>query len=151
MTSPTNRPFGITGLIALFLFGTAASFLSVLSLTFPGSFLDPIWQLNPHARTGFNTMGSWAIVLMSAVCVACVFTAIGLWRGLRWGYWLAVLMLVVNLVGELANVISGIEPMAIVGIPIVLLVLVYMMRHRTRSFFSQEAHDVEARTRRKSN
>jgi hypothetical protein len=151
MTSLKNRPFGITALIALFLFGTAASFLAALSLTFPGSFLDPIWRLNPHARAGFNSMGSWAIVLMSAVCVACAFTAIGLWRGSRWGYWLAVLMLVVNLVGELVNVISGIEPRAIFGIPIVLLVLVYMMRRRTRSFFSQEAHDLVAGARRESN
>jgi len=151
MTLPKNRPFVIAGLIALFLFGTAASFLAAVSLAFPGSFLDPIWRLNPHARAGFNSVGSWAIVLMSAACVACGFTAIGLWRRSLWGYWLAVLMLVVNLVGELVNVISGIEPRAIVGIPIVLLVLVYLMRRRTRSFFSQEAHADESGTTGKSN
>ena len=107
--------------------GTSASLLSALSLTFPGSFLEPIWLLNPHAREGFSRMGSWAIVLMAVVCIACISTAIGLWRGVIWGYWFAVVMLVLNLVGDLINGITIMERKAIAGVPVVLLILVYLI------------------------
>jgi hypothetical protein len=66
-----TRPLGITALSIFFLFGTAASFVSFVSLLFPGSFLEPMWRLNPRAREGFASMGAWAIVLMFAVCIAC--------------------------------------------------------------------------------
>jgi len=73
---------------------------------------------------------------MMAVCIACIFTTIGLWRGRQWGYWLAVLMLVVNLCGDVVNVITGTEPRAIIGIPIAGLILAYLLRKRMRYHFS---------------
>ena len=129
------RPFGVVALVMLFAIGSCASFLSAVSLTFPGSFLEPIWRLNPNAREGFSHVGGWAIVLMIGVCIACTFTAVGLWRGRRWGYWLAVVMLVVNLGGSIVNVITGIEPRAIIGIPIVGAILAYLLRKRIRFHF----------------
>lgn len=129
------RPFGVVALVTLFAIGTCASFLSAVSLTFPGSFLEPIWRLNPNARTGFSSIGAWAIVLMIGVCIACTFTAVGLWRGRRWGYWLAVVMLFVNLGGSIVNVITGREARAIIGLPIVGAILVYLLRKRTRLHF----------------
>ena len=125
-----HRPLIITALIILFAIGTAASFLSAISLAFPGSFLESIWHLNPHARESFARIGVWAIVLMTVVCLACVCAAIGLWRGRPWGYWLAVIMLVLNLAGDIINVLTGTEPRAAVGIPIVLLILVLLIRQR---------------------
>ena len=135
MRTKKTRPFVIQILLILFVIGTAASLITVISLTFPGSFLEPVWKLNPHAREGFAGMGGWAVVLMLAVCVACLFTTIGLWRGLRWGYWLAVLMLIGNLAGDVINSIYGTERRAIIGIPIVLFLLFLVMRRRTREYF----------------
>ena len=130
------RPFGVIALIMLFAIGTCASFLSAVSLLFPGSFLEPIWRLNPNARAGFSRIRSWAIVLMIAICIACIFTAAGLWRGRRWGYWLAVVMLVINLGGNVVNVVTGTEPRALIGIPIVGAMLAYLLRKRTRYYFN---------------
>ena len=141
MTVHKPKPPGITALTILFVVGTSASLLSALSLTFPGSFLEPIWLLNTHAREGFSRMGSWAIVLMAVVCIACISTAIGLWRGVIWGYWFAVVMLVLNLVGDLVNGITGMQRKAIAGVPVVLLILVYLMRKRTRDYFSGNSSD----------
>ena len=140
MTVRQTRPLGVTALIMLFVVGAVASFVSTLSLTFPGSFLEPIWQLNRHAREGLDRLGIWAIALMTVVCIACIFTAIGLWGGLWWGYWFAVVMLVLNLVGDLVNVLTATEPKAIVGIPIVVLILAYLMRRRTKKYFNERDH-----------
>jgi len=127
-----TRPIVVTVLIVLFVFGVTASLISIISLTFPGSFLEPVWKLNPRAREGFARMGGWSILLMSVVCVTCLVTAIGLWRRLRWGYWLAVLVLIINLVGNVINVLVGTDRRAIVGIPIVLLLLIYLLRSKDR-------------------
>lgn len=37
-----------------------------------------------------------------------------LWRGLRWGYWLELPMLIINLIGDIINVIAGVERRALV-------------------------------------
>ena len=131
-----SRSFGVIALIMLFAIGTCASFLSAVSLAFPGSFLEPIWRLNPNARAGFSRLGPWAIVLMIAVCIACFFTAVGLWRRRQWGHWLAVMMLVVNLGGDVVNVVTGMEPRAVIGIPIVGTILAYLLRKQTRDHFA---------------
>ena len=136
LTKSETRPIGITALSMLFIFGAVASFVSSVSLFFPGSFLDPLWRLNPRALRGFTIIGDWAIILMCAVCVACASAAVGLWRGARWGYWLALVLLAINLLGDVLNVILGIEPRAVVGIPIVLAILAYLMTSQVRRFFA---------------
>ncbi len=137
---PTDhpRPLIVAALLSLFAIGVLASFLSAVSLTFPGSFLEPIWTLNPHARTEFDRIGSWAIILMLVVCVACVLTVVGLWRRSRWGYWLCLIMLTANLTGDLVSVLSGAEPRALVGIPIALLIIFLWTRRKNREYFIGE-------------
>src|SRR5436305_2430804 len=134
MTKAEARPIGITALSLFFLFGPGASFVSSISLLFPGSFLEPIWRLNPRARSGLGDMGV-AVILMGAICLACASAAVGLWRGARWGYWLAVSLLAINLLGDVLNVFLGTEPRAVIGIPIALAILAFLMSRRVRRFF----------------
>jgi len=96
-----------------------------------------MWRLNPRALAAFGQMGVWAVVLMLTVSAACALASVGLWRGRRWGYRLAVGILAINLVGDLTNVLLGIEPRAIVGLPIGALLLWFLASARVRSFFRQ--------------
>jgi hypothetical protein len=137
MTASERRPAGITALSIFFAAGALISFISALSLLFPGSFLEPMWRLNPRARAAFTGMGWWSIVLLCVVCVACALTAVGLWRGSRWGYRLAFVLLAINLASDIANVALGIEPRAAVGIPIVLAIVLFLLSARVRRFFSK--------------
>lgn len=137
MRRTNTRPLVVTFLIVLFAIGAVASLLAVITLMFPGSFLDAAWRVNPHAREGFTRIGGWSVLLMSAVFVACLLTAIGLWRRLQWAYWMALAMLIVNLIGDAINVIAGTDRRAIVGIPIALILLLYLMRRNTREHFRQ--------------
>jgi len=130
-----TRPFGITALSALFLFGTLASGLSAISLLTPGGPLESMWRLNPRARAGFSDMGNWAPLLLGAVCLACAASAYGFFHGKRWGYRLGIALLLVNLTGDLINAALGIEPRAVIGIPIVALLLWNLSSSRVRSFF----------------
>jgi hypothetical protein len=133
------RPVGITLLSIFFSFGALVSFMVFISLLFPGSFLEPLWRLNLRAREAFASVGAWAVVLMCVVCVSCALAAVGLWRGAWWGYRLALALLVINMLGDIANVILGTEPGAVVGVPVVIAILTYLMSRRVRRFFRREA------------
>lgn len=127
--------WGITALMVFFLAGAAISLTAGISLLFPSSFLESMWLLNPRAHQKLTSLGVWASVLLSAVSLFCAAAAIGLWRGSRWGYWIAVALIAINLVSNVTNVIVGTEPRAIVGIPIAAAILAYLMRKKVREAF----------------
>ena len=95
----------------------------MVSLLTPGGPLESMWRLNPRAHEAFSRMGIWAPLLLGAVCLACAASAYGFFTGKRWGYRLGGTLLVVNLIGDIVNAALGIEPRAVVGIPIVALLL----------------------------
>jgi hypothetical protein len=95
-----------------------------------------MWRLNPRAHEAFSRMGIWAPLLLGPVCLACAASAYGFFTGKRWGYRLGVTGLLVNLTGDLINAALGIEPRAVVGVPIVALILWYLSSRKVRAFFS---------------
>lgn len=119
-----------------FALGSVMALTAAVSLAFPDSPLEPMWRLNPRARLRLGNLGLWAAVLMLVVSVGCAASALGLWRGARWGHVAALTMLAVNLVGDALNVLLGVEPRASVGIPIVGVLIAYLFTRRVRSFFA---------------
>ena len=99
--------------------------------------MEPMWRLNPRAHEAFSRMGIWAPLLLSIVCLACAASAYGFFMGRRWGYRLGVTLLVVNLIGDIVNAALGIEPRAVVGVPIVALLLWYLSSRKVKAFFSR--------------
>lgn len=130
-----TRPLGVTALSIFFLAATLITIVAAISLLFPNGFLEPIWRLNPRGRAGLGAIGVWAVLLFVVLGSACGVAAIGLWRGARCGYVVAIIVLSINLLGDLVNVISGIERRAAIGIPIVILILAYLTSQRVRHFF----------------
>src|SRR5215471_10118785 len=103
---------------AFFAFGAAMCALTVGLLLFPGSALDSLWRLNPDARLAFQSLGYWSLVLMLTVGTACLFAAIGLWRAKPWGTWLALIILSVNMLGDLTNVFVRHDYRGLIGVPV---------------------------------
>jgi hypothetical protein len=130
MTCP-NRPPGITALGLFFLFGTVMSGLAAAMLMFPRSVLEPLWQLNSRAHEGFAAMGLWAVLLMVAVCVACATAALGLRRCKRWGYWMALAILSINIGGDTIHAVVAHDWRTLVGLPIGGALVVYLVTKRS--------------------
>jgi hypothetical protein len=135
--SPRSRPPGLTGLSAFFVFGAAMSGLACVLLLFPGSGLDPIWRLNPEAHESFLRIGSWAVFLMAAVCVACALAARGLWIRAPWGRRLALGILAVNLIGDLTNAVVRGDLRTLIGLPIGGALIGYLLSARVRRLFTR--------------
>jgi uncharacterized membrane protein (DUF2068 family) len=131
MSHKQRRPAGIVVLSLFFVIGTLASGLTVVLLILPGTSLDMLWRLNPHARGGFDTIGHSAVFLMSAVCLACCSAVLGLWRLRRWGLWTAISILSVNLLGDILNAFLLWDWRTLVGLPIAGLMIAYLLRNRT--------------------
>src|SRR5262249_16430939 len=103
---------------AFFAFGAMMCALTLALLLFPGSPLDSLWRLNPAARVAFQSLGYWSLVLMGIVATACLFAAIGLWRAKAWGTWLALIILSMNMLGDLTNVLVRHDYRGLIGVPV---------------------------------
>ena len=112
-------PIAIKVMVAFFAFGTLACSVTVAALLFPHSALDPVWRFNPEARVGFQQMGApLAVILMATVGTGCALAAIGLARGREWGRRLAMVILAVNLIGDIVNAVARHDPRTLIGLPI---------------------------------
>jgi hypothetical protein len=136
MNKEKARPYGISALSAFFLLGFLVSLIAAVSLVFEGSFLEGMWRLNPRAHERLNHFGLWASTLLFVVAAFCAAAAVGLFRGKLWGHRIAVLLISINLVADVANAVSGSEPRAIVGVPIAGAILIYLLSRRVRLFFA---------------
>ncbi|MEP6822058.1 MAG: hypothetical protein ABI946_06890 [Chthoniobacterales bacterium] len=105
-------------LVAFFCFGTAMCLLTILLLAFPGGALEPIWRLKPEARQDFHSLGGWAFPLMVIVGAACGLSALGLAARKIWGRWLAIAVLLVNLLGDTASALVRQDYRTLIGLPI---------------------------------
>jgi hypothetical protein len=128
---PGKLSVGTTLLIIFFATGAFVCLVTVLALTFPGSFLESIWRLKPEARLEFLQIGrGLSIALMIIVGGACASSAIGLARNAEWGRRLALAVLVVNLIGDSLNAFLRHDPRTLIGIPIGALVIWYLLRRK---------------------
>lgn len=74
-----------------------------------------MWRINPRGHDGLMRIGLWAVALLFGASISCAAAAIGLWRKARWGYVIAVTLIAINLLSDIANAVLGFEPRAIVG------------------------------------
>jgi hypothetical protein len=130
MNEQQRRPVGISVLSFFFLFGVLASGLTTLILLVPGTPMDVLWGLNPRAREGLLPLGRAGVVLMGAVCLSCAAAATGLWRRRPWGFWIAVVVLVMNLVGDAINSLASSDWRILIGVPIAGLMILYLFGRR---------------------
>ena len=120
-------------LAAFFGFGACMCALTTFLLSVPGTPLDSLWRLNPDARLGFQSLGNaTALALMLVVGVACALAAVGLWRGTVWGPPLAIIILSLNILGDLLNAFVRHDYRALIGLPIGGAMITYLIRTRKK-------------------
>jgi len=134
------RSLGITALSLFFLAGAVIAAVAAMSLAFPGGPVEPMWRLNPRGHQGLVALRGWGIVGMGLVSLGCAAAGIGLWLRRPWGLVLAIAILVVQLGGDILNVLWGTEPRALIGVPIVAALLVYLTTASVRSVFRHRGH-----------
>jgi len=132
------RPASTTGLIAFGAFLYFAAFMAALAaflLLFPGTSLDRLWALNPRAHTDLAALGKWVAVAFLFLSALAVYTAI-LWFHRRRRAWrIAVVILSVEVFGNIINFYRGDRLRGLVGFCIAFLLLAYLLSRRVRDAF----------------
>src|SRR4030095_5934867 len=126
--APAQRSRSHPWFAAFFAFGAMMSALTLALLLFPGSAFDSIWRLNPDARIAFRSFGNWSFVLMLAIGTACICARIGLWCGAFWGTRLALMILSVNIVGDIINALFRNDYRALIGLPVGAAMMFFLVR-----------------------
>jgi len=128
---------GLVAFAIFFVFGAAMSGLAAFLLAVPGTSLDTFWNANPRARFELQQIGAWGIVLMVSVSIACMLAAVGIWKRARWGHRLAVALIAISLTGDVVNAIANSDPRPLIGLPIAVAMIVYLLSRRVRDQFEQ--------------
>jgi hypothetical protein len=126
--------------MAVFLvFGAAMATLAGITLLFPGSFLDPIWRLNPEAGEQLRQLGRGIGIAFLGLGAAMVATAIGWIRRRFWGWALAATIIASQVLGDLVNAFRGEWLKGAVGAAIAGALLAYLIRPVTRGAFEKKS------------
>jgi len=65
---------------------------------------------------------------MLTVGTACLFAAIGLWRGTVWGTRVALTILSLNIIGDLLNTLLRHDYRALIGLPVGAAMIFFLVR-----------------------
>ena len=115
-----------------FALGATMCALTIVLLLFPGTSLDSLWRLNPEAHSTFRYLGRMSVLLMFVVGTGCAFAAIGMWQGSRWGVRLALVILSVNILGDLVNALMRHDLRTLIGLPVGGAMIAFLVRNRKK-------------------
>jgi hypothetical protein len=135
----SSHSFGLTAMAVFLVFGATMATLAGITLLFPGSFLDPIWRLNPEAGEQLGQLGRGIGVAFLGLGAAMVAAAIGWIKRRFWGWALAVIIIASQVLGDLVNALRGEFLKGAVGVVIAAALLAYLIRPVTRGAFEKNS------------
>ena len=133
--SPHPRPTGWLAIGIFLLTGAVMATIAGITLILPGTFLDPMWALNKTGHAGLVSMGKTVGFLFPVLGLALAAAGIGWLKRRYWGWFLAVLLIGGNALGDLIRFASGDWIGGAVGVIIAGSLLLYIARPPLRSFF----------------
>jgi hypothetical protein len=126
----------LTVVLALF-FATAAACVTGISLLFPHSALNWIWELNRPAYVAFARLGRLPGLLLLALGTLCGAMAFGLLQRRRWAWWGAIVLFGIHCVGDLVTLVLYRDLVkGSSGIVIASLFLLCLLMPGTRRYFA---------------
>jgi hypothetical protein len=109
--------------------------LAGITLSWRGTALDGIWTLNPRAYSELVPLGQPIGLLFLLLATALAIAGRGWLKRRRWGWLLAVVIIAIQILGDIANVFFGRIIQGVVGVTIAGALLVYMTRPSMRACF----------------
>lgn len=131
-----KMPPGITAVGVFLFFGAAMASIAGTTLTWPGSFLDRLWVLNPSAHKQLATFAKPAGILFLLLAAVLAMAGTGWFKQRLWGWRLAVAVIATQLLGDLINFFRGDYWRGGVGFSIASALLFYLLRPAVRAEFN---------------
>ena len=140
MGTPTrsNSPKGILAFGTFLAFGAVMASLAGGTLIWRGTFLDPIWAINPLAYARLAPLGKGVGILFILLGGILAAASAGWLRRRIWGWRLAVAIIATQVLGDFVNALMGDVVGGGVGLIIAVSLLLYLLRTKVRSFFEPD-------------
>jgi len=135
-TARTSPPAGITAIGIFWFFGAIMAAYACVTLLWPGTVLDRLWNLNISAHVQLLLMGRAIGFLFLALVAALVATGIGWSRRRAWGWTLGVILLATQVTGDLASAAMGEYIRGGAGVLIAGSLLFYLFRPNVKQVFA---------------
>lgn len=133
--SMPDRSFGVTAFGVFLFVGAAMALFAAITLLWSGTAMDKAWELNPVAHRQLAAVGKPAGLLFIALGVALGLAALGWFKRRRWGWLLAVIIIAIQLAGDLGNAVLGQRLRGGFGAIIAGALLFYLIRPSLREQF----------------
>jgi len=131
-----EMPRGITAVGVFLFFGATMASLAGTTLTWPGTFLDSLWVLNPTAHKQLATLAKPAGILFLLLAAVLALAGTGWFKHRLWGWRLAVAVIATQVLGDLVNFFRGDYLRGGVGFSIATALLFYLLRPVVRAVFN---------------
>lgn len=124
--------------LGLFLFfGALMALLAGVTLVWPGTGLDSIWQLNPRAYRQLAPLGRLVGISFLFLSIMMATAVTGWFKRRIWGWWLAVGILATQCLGDLVNAFLGHTFEGLFGVTIAGALVFYLFRPGVRNAFAR--------------
>jgi hypothetical protein len=135
-TEGYKMPRGITAVGIFLFFGAAMASIAGTTLTWPCTFLDRLWVLNPTAHKQLATFAKPAGILFLLLAAVLAMAGTGWLRHRLWGWRLAVAVIATQVLGDLINFFNGDYLRGGVGFSVATALLFYLLRPVVRAVFN---------------
>lgn len=131
----------VVSVIAAFLFAATLIALVVgLTLIFPGTPADRVWELNKPAYEHFRTFGRASGISLVILGLITAGTAMGLIHRRQWAWWIAIGIFTVNGAGDIVSLVITRDVLRSgSGVLIAMFFIFCLLRPEVRSFFDWHA------------
>ena len=131
-----QRPKTVSVVAAFLCAASAMAVVAGVSLIFPHTVLDRLWELNKPGAAAFRAMGSISGALLLLLGSGTSAAAVGLVRGRKWAWWFAVVLFAINGCGDVVSwVVTGDWLKSASGVAIGCGFLYALSRTRVKRYF----------------
>ncbi len=126
-------PPGVKAIAVLMAVATLIAIAAAITLLVPGTPVDGIWAIKKGAyqqMLSFRWLAGTGFVVLA---IATLCAAIGLWRGRRLGWFVAIAVFGLNGLSDLARAFSGDAVGGAIGVLIAAALVVYLTRPAVRA------------------
>jgi len=131
-----SKAQGFTAIGIFLFFGAVMSSLAATTLLWRGTPLDRIWALNPMAYKQLAPMGGSVGLLFVLLSVALSAAGIGWFRRRLWGWRLAMVIIGIQVLGDVVNCVRGDWLRGGTGVVIAGALLLFLLRPKIRATFT---------------
>ena len=118
-----------------FAIATAITLATGFSLLWPGSALDAMWRIKPEEHQQLLRAGLLAAVGFVGLAAIMAITSVGAFLRRRWAWWLAIIIFIINGIGDGVRGMFGAPAEGVIGVAVVAVILLWLTRPPVRGLF----------------